>query len=44
LTEYHNPQDDPGAQRRMMLAFLLVFVAIFVMQLFLPKPQQSAKL
>jgi YidC/Oxa1 family membrane protein insertase len=27
----------------MMLAFLLVFVAIFVMQLFLPKPQQPAK-
>lgn len=26
-----------------MLAFLLVFVAIFVMQLFLPKPQQPAK-
>jgi YidC/Oxa1 family membrane protein insertase len=43
LTEYHNPQDDPGAQKRMMLAFLLVFVAIFVMQLFLPKPQQPAK-
>ncbi|HEX2330343.1 MAG TPA: membrane protein insertase YidC [Candidatus Angelobacter sp.] len=43
MTEYHNPQDDPGAQRRMMLAFLLVFVAIFVMQLFLPKPQQPAK-
>jgi len=39
LTEYHNPQDDPGAQKRMMLAFLLVFVAIAAMQFFLPKPK-----
>ncbi len=39
MTEYHNPQDDPGAQKRLMLAFLLVFVAIAAMQFFLPKPK-----
>jgi YidC/Oxa1 family membrane protein insertase len=39
LTEFRNPQDDPGSQKRLMLAFLLVFVLIAVMQLFLPKPQ-----
>jgi YidC/Oxa1 family membrane protein insertase len=39
LTEYHNPQNDPGAQKRLMMAFLLVFVAIAAMQYFLPKPK-----
>lgn len=39
MTEFRNPQDDPGSQKRLMLAFLLVFVLIAVMQLFLPKPQ-----
>ncbi|HEX5433426.1 MAG TPA: hypothetical protein VFY05_04260, partial [Candidatus Angelobacter sp.] len=39
MTEYRNPQDDPGSQRRLMLAFFLVFVLIAVMQFFLPKPQ-----
>jgi YidC/Oxa1 family membrane protein insertase len=39
LTEFRNPQDDPGSQKRLMLAFLLVFVVIGVMQYFLPKPQ-----
>jgi YidC/Oxa1 family membrane protein insertase len=50
LTEYRNPQDDPGSQKRLLLAFFLVFVMIAVMQFFLkppsPKPgepQQNAK-
>lgn len=41
MTEYRNPQDDPGSQKRLMLAFLLVFVMIAVMQWLLPKPQQQ---
>jgi YidC/Oxa1 family membrane protein insertase len=44
LSEYHNPQQDPGSQKRLMLAFLLVFVMIAAMQFFLPKakpPQQE---
>jgi YidC/Oxa1 family membrane protein insertase len=41
LTEFRNPQDDPGSQKRLMLAFLLVFVVIGVMQYLLPKPQQQ---
>lgn len=50
MTEYRNPQDDPGSQKRLMLAFFLVFVMIAAMQFFLkppaPKPgeqQQNAK-
>jgi len=39
LTEHHNPQNDPGSEKRLLLAFLLVFVAIAVMQYLLPKPQ-----
>jgi YidC/Oxa1 family membrane protein insertase len=38
LTEYHNPQDDPGSQKRLMLAFFLVFVLIAVMQFFIKPP------
>jgi YidC/Oxa1 family membrane protein insertase len=39
LTEYQNPQNDPGSEKRLLLAFLLVFVMIAVMQYLLPKPQ-----
>ncbi len=39
MTEYHNPQNDPGSEKRLLLAFLLVFVTIAVMQFLLPKPQ-----
>jgi YidC/Oxa1 family membrane protein insertase len=43
LTEYHNPQNDPGSEKRLLLAFLLVFVMIAVMQYLLPKPQPQAE-
>jgi YidC/Oxa1 family membrane protein insertase len=39
LTEYQNPQNDPGAQKRLMLAFLLVFVMIAAMRFLMPSPQ-----
>lgn len=39
MTEYHNPQNDPGTEKRLLLAFLLVFVTIAVMQYLLPRPQ-----
>ncbi len=39
MTEYHNPQNEPGTEKRLLLAFLLVFVTIAVMQYLLPKPQ-----
>jgi YidC/Oxa1 family membrane protein insertase len=39
LTEYKNPQSDPGSQQRLMVALLLMFVMIAVMQFLLPKPQ-----
>jgi YidC/Oxa1 family membrane protein insertase len=39
LTEYHNPQQDPGSEKRLLLAFLLVFVMIAAMQ-FLVRKQQ----
>jgi YidC/Oxa1 family membrane protein insertase len=40
LTEYHNPQQDPGSEKRLLLAFLLVFGLIAVLQFLLPKQQQ----
>lgn len=43
MTEYHNPQHDPGSQKRLMLAFLLVFVMIAALQYFLPKPQPQTQ-
>jgi YidC/Oxa1 family membrane protein insertase len=39
LTEYKNPQSDPGSQQRLMVALLLMFGLIAVMQFLLPKPQ-----
>jgi YidC/Oxa1 family membrane protein insertase len=39
LSEYHNPQQDPGSQKRLLLAFLLVFLMIGALQYFLPKAQ-----
>jgi YidC/Oxa1 family membrane protein insertase len=39
LTEYRNPQNEPGTDKRMLLALLLVFVVLGVMQYFMPKPQ-----
>jgi YidC/Oxa1 family membrane protein insertase len=39
LTEYHNPQQDPGSEKRLLLAFLLVFAVIAAMQFLLPKQQ-----
>ncbi|MGH9564580.1 MAG: hypothetical protein ACRD4F_18870, partial [Candidatus Angelobacter sp.] len=39
MSEYHNPQQDPGSQKRLLLAFLLVFLMIGALQYFLPKAQ-----
>ena len=41
MTEYHNPQQDPGSEKRLLVAFLLVFVMIGVMQ-FLVRKQTPA--
>jgi YidC/Oxa1 family membrane protein insertase len=39
LTEYRNPQNDPGSQQRMMVTLLLFFLAIVAVQFFVPKPK-----
>ena len=39
MTEYRNPQSDPGQEKRLLLAFLIFFVMIAAVQYFLPKPQ-----
>jgi YidC/Oxa1 family membrane protein insertase len=39
LTEYRNPQNEQGTDKRMLIALVLVFVVLGVMQYFLPKPQ-----
>ena len=38
MTEYQNPQNDPGSQKRMLLAVLLIMIGFGVMQYLLPKP------
>lgn len=39
MPEYQNPQSDPGAEKRLLLAFFFVFVVIAAMQYFLPRSQ-----
>ena len=39
LAEYRNPQNEPGSDKRMLLALVAVFVVLGVMQYFMPKPQ-----
>lgn len=41
MTEYRNPQTDPGSEKKMMLAFLVVFSLIIALQYLLPKPQPA---
>jgi len=38
LAEYRNPQNEPGADKRMLMALMLVFLVLGVMQFFIPKP------
>ncbi|HMC30912.1 MAG TPA: membrane protein insertase YidC, partial [Candidatus Angelobacter sp.] len=38
MAEYKNPQNEPGSDKRMLLALLGVFIVLGVMQMFLPKP------
>jgi YidC/Oxa1 family membrane protein insertase len=44
LAEYKNPQQEPGAERRLLLVFVLIFVVLLVFQPLLKKlfPQPSA--
>jgi YidC/Oxa1 family membrane protein insertase len=44
LPEYKNPQQEPGAERRLMLVFLLTFIVLIVFQPLLKKymPQTPA--
>ncbi|MGZ4878509.1 MAG: membrane protein insertase YidC [Candidatus Angelobacter sp.] len=39
MTEYRNPQNEPGSDKRMLIALVAVFVVLGVMQYFMPKPQ-----
>jgi YidC/Oxa1 family membrane protein insertase len=41
LAEYHNPQQDPDAQKRLVIVFVLIFIGIGVMQYLLPKQPQK---
>ncbi|HET8888061.1 MAG TPA: membrane protein insertase YidC [Candidatus Angelobacter sp.] len=38
LAEYRNPQNEPGSDKRMLIALVAVFVVLGVMQYFMPKP------
>jgi YidC/Oxa1 family membrane protein insertase len=43
LTEYRNPQNEPGSDKRMLLALVAVFVVLGVMQYLMPKPKTPEK-
>ncbi len=38
MTEYYDPKNEPGSEKKLLLAFLLVFVGIAIMQYLAPKP------
>ena len=38
MTQYYDPKNEPGNEKKLLLAFLLVFVGIAVMQYLAPKP------
>lgn len=38
MTQYYDPKNEPGGERKLLLAFLLVFVGIAVVQFLMPKP------
>jgi YidC/Oxa1 family membrane protein insertase len=37
LTEYYDPKNEPGGEKKLLLAFLLVFIGIAVMQYLMPR-------
>lgn len=37
MTEYYDPKNEPGGERKLLLAFLLVFIGIAVIQFLMPK-------
>jgi YidC/Oxa1 family membrane protein insertase len=40
LSEYYDPKNEPGGEKKLLLVFLLVFVGIAIMQYLMPKPAQ----
>jgi YidC/Oxa1 family membrane protein insertase len=38
LTEYYDPKNEPGGEKRLLVVFLLVFIGIAIMQFLTPKP------
>lgn len=43
MTQYYDPKNEPGGEKKLLVAFLLVFIGIAVMQFLMPKqaPQPS---
>jgi len=38
LTEYYNPKNEPGVEKRLLIVFVLAFIGIALMQYLTPKP------
>lgn len=38
MTEYYNPKNEPGVEKRLLIVFVLTFVGIALMQYLTPKP------
>ncbi|HEY6351325.1 MAG TPA: membrane protein insertase YidC [Candidatus Angelobacter sp.] len=43
MTQYYDPKNEPGGEKKLLMAFLLVFVGIAVMQYLIPKPASQPK-
>ncbi|HEY6253841.1 MAG TPA: membrane protein insertase YidC, partial [Candidatus Angelobacter sp.] len=38
MTQYYDPKNESGGEKKLLIAFLLVFIGIAVMQFLMPKP------
>ncbi|HEV3038622.1 MAG TPA: membrane protein insertase YidC [Candidatus Angelobacter sp.] len=43
MAEYYNPQQEPGAEKRLMLVLLISIIGIIILNFFIKAPQQPPK-
>ncbi|HEV2961432.1 MAG TPA: membrane protein insertase YidC [Candidatus Angelobacter sp.] len=43
MAEYYNPQQEPGAEKRLLLVLFISFIGITLLQFFMKAPQQPPK-
>ena len=43
MAEYHNPQQEPGAEKRLLLVLFISFIGVTLLQFFIKTPQPQPK-